>query len=164
MFQREVLLEEVEAGFPVYLLEQARQFIPATENTVELAVSKSYNTVILDAATVVNLINIGPHTGAQAHMAGLSGSVKFAAAQIEAPDLLASLPYRHHFPMKGRILILHHLIVSGSDYLAVLHDDCPERTAIPRADAFQCLIYGHLHILVFCCFHITLILRISFLK
>ena len=72
MFQREVLLEEVEAGFPVYLLEQARQFIPAAENTVKLTVSKSYNTVILDAATVVNLINIGPHTGAQAHMARFS--------------------------------------------------------------------------------------------
>ena len=164
MFQREVLLEEVQTSLPVYLLKQPWQFVPSSENPVELAVSEAYDTVILYTATVVNLINIRPHTRTEAHVARLSGSIKLAAAQIEAPDLLASLPYRYHLPVKGRILILHHLIVSGPDYLAVLHDDCPEWTAIPRADAFQCLIYGHLHILVFCCFHITPILRISFLK
>ena len=45
---------------------------------------KSYDAVILDTATIVDFVDIGPHTSTQAHMTRLSGGINLAPRQIES--------------------------------------------------------------------------------
>lgn len=145
-----VFLEEFQAGHAVQLCHEAGEFVAAAEDSVELVVTEADEAVVLDGATVVDLVDIGPHAGTEAHMAGLAGGVELTAGKVEGAKHLAGLADGVNFTVAGGIIGEEHLVVPAGNHFAVLDDNGTERPAVMVADALPGLVNGHLHELVFC--------------
>ena len=61
-FEGAVEIEQFQATLPVKFAHKAFELVTATENLVELVVPEADETIVLNGATVVNLVDIGPHT------------------------------------------------------------------------------------------------------
>ena len=58
-----VFLKEFQAFFSVDLLHIVAELVATAEDLIKLAVSESYDAVVLDGAAIVDLADIGPHAG-----------------------------------------------------------------------------------------------------
>ena len=70
-----VFVKEFKAGVAIYLDQVIIQLLASFEYSVEFIITEPYPAVVFDCASVVHFADICPHTGAQAHMARLSGCV-----------------------------------------------------------------------------------------
>ena len=145
-----VLFEEGEAGHAVKLGHVAGEFVAAAEDAVELVVTETYDAVVLDCAAVVDLADVGPHAGAEAHVAGLSGGVELAARKVEGAEHLACLADGIHLTVTGGVVVKEYAVVAAGNHLSVLYYNRSEGAAVMVGYAFTGLVDGHLHESVLC--------------
>lgn len=85
-----VFIEKLQTGFAVKFLHKMSEFVSSTENLVEFVVAEANHTVVFDGATIINMVDVGPHTGAKAHVARLASGVQSAARQVESAQTPAA--------------------------------------------------------------------------
>lgn len=100
-----VFPEEFQTGLVVDLGHIFSQFLASSKDVVESIVAEPDNAVFLDAAPVVYFADVRPHTGAEAHVAGLAGGVEFAPAEVVGAQMLARIAYGLHLAVAGRIVV-----------------------------------------------------------
>ncbi len=59
-----ILVEELQAGIAVYRDKQVCQLVATRENAVELLVAKTNKCIVGNGTAVIDMTDIGPHTGA----------------------------------------------------------------------------------------------------
>ena len=143
--QGKVFPEEFQTLVPVYLSHISFQFVSPAENPVELPVAETYESVVIYSATVIDSVDICPHTGTQAHMARFSGSVQGAAGKVVGSQLPSRFPYCGDFSVGGCIIVGKDAVVSGGDHLSVFDYHGAEGAAVVRKYAFSGLFDGHSH-------------------
>ena len=100
-----VFPEEFQAGLVVDLGHIITQFLTSSKNVVESVIPEADDSVFLDAAAVVYFADVRPHTGAEAHMAGLAGGVEFAASEVVGAQALARIAYGLYLAVAGSIVV-----------------------------------------------------------
>ena len=58
-----VFFKQFEAGIALKFIHIIPKFFASAENLVKLVIPETYQPIVLNRATIVNLIDIGPHTG-----------------------------------------------------------------------------------------------------
>ena len=79
MLETAVKLKQFQAAAALDFGHKSLQLVPTAEYLVELVVPEAYKSVVLYGASIIDFVDIGPHAGAQTHMAGFSGRVKGAS-------------------------------------------------------------------------------------
>ena len=77
-----VLIKETKTLLAICLGEKIAQLISAAKDGVEFIITEAYLAIVGNSTSVIYLLDISPHGGAQTHVARFSSSVKGAVAQI----------------------------------------------------------------------------------
>ena len=149
MLHGEVLVEEFEAGVTIQLHQVVVEFVAAREETVELVVAEADAAVIGNGATVVHAFDIGPQTGAEAHVTGFAGSVEFAAGEVEGVKVISGIADSGYLAVTGGVVVLQNSVVAMAYDLAILDDDGAERATMALTNALAGFVDGHLHKFVY---------------
>lgn len=153
MLQAGVLIEELEALVATERGEEVTELVAPTEDAVELVIAEADEAIVRDGTAVEDLVYIGPHAGAQAHVAGLACGVDGAAGQVVSAQMLACLTDGSHLTMAGGIVVAQHAVVTTSHDLTILDNDGAKGTSMAVVYALAGLGDGELHVFHFarCC-------------
>ena len=145
-FEGAVQVEQLQAALPLDLTHKPFELIAASEDFVEFVVTEAYEAVVFNRAAVVNLVDIRPHAGAEAHMARLSGRVEGAARQVESLQTASCLPDGFNLAVGCRVVVQKHPVVPRGYDLSILDNDRSERPSVVIHNPFRSLVNRHLHI------------------
>ena len=146
--QGQVVLEQLQAFLAVNLCHVSVEFVAAAEDAVELVVAEAYHAVVGDVAAIVDLVDIGPHASAQAHVAGLSGGIELAAAQVESAKAAAGVAYGRHLAVAGGVVVAQDAVVAAPYYFSIFYYHGAEGASVPVLYAFTRFAYSEFHVFV----------------
>ena len=74
--ERAVFIEEFQTGLAVDFRHIVSKLVSTAEDFVEFVIPEADQTVIFYCTSIINLVNVGPHTCAEAHVAWFAGCVQ----------------------------------------------------------------------------------------
>ena len=86
-----VLVEEGEAGIAFDFGEVVVELGTASHEGVETFVAEADTGIVGNGAAVIDFADVSPEAGAEAHGAGLAGSVEFAAREVVGMETACGL-------------------------------------------------------------------------
>lgn len=148
MLNTKIFIEEGKAVISVEFGHVVCKFVAAREESVEFIVTESDTSVISDGAAIVDVADVGPEGGTEAHVAGLTSCVKVAVGEVERVEVVAGFSDGVDLAVAGWVVVLEDAVVAFADNLPVFNDNGAEGSAVMFGDAVSGFCYGELHEIV----------------
>ena len=82
MRHRKIIIKKLQAGVTIQANEIIPQLIPPASQRIKRFVSETDQTVVLNGAAIIYLVDIRPQARKQAHGTRLTGGVQLTAGQV----------------------------------------------------------------------------------
>ena len=103
--QAHILIEELKTFLAIQFLHVVAELLTSPKDAVKLIVAETNAPVVGDGTTIIDLTDIGPHTGAEAHVARLSRGVEFTTREVVGAQMATCVSDGSHLAMTGGVMV-----------------------------------------------------------
>ena len=143
-------LEQLQTCITVDAGQKILQLRSPSSQFIKDFIPESDVGVVLNCAAIINLVNVRPENGKQAHGTGLARSIELASGKIIGIQLLFRVPDCFDFSVRGGIPVGKHHVMPTADYFSVPDDYTSERPSMSVGDAVQRFLNSLGHKWIFC--------------